>query len=174
MDIPYSMASDCPEIDSLIDHRIDQLIKESFTTTQNTPSPMLGQVIVLFAVKDPSKSKKKSGWFGHVKERASEDMLIWEKWYLNVNCLPISSDPGTLSEGDGIMNNAERLLHLSATSFESNLIRTLDIVDRHKSHVPPILTLDVAPFPYFISITPNQSVKAVDETWSHLIKKIMD
>lgn len=168
------MASDCPEIDSLIDHRIDQLIKESFTSSQNAPSPMLGQVAVLFGVKDLSKSKKKSGWFGHVKEQVSDDMPIWEKWYLNVKCLPISSDPGTLSEGDGIMNNAERLLQLSAASFESNLLQTLDIVDRHRSHIPPILTLDVAPFPYFITVSPSKAVKTEDETWGHLIKKMMD
>lgn len=161
MDIPYPMAAECPDVDSLIDHKIDLLIKQCFTSSHHPPIPTYGQVIVLFAHKDPSRTKKKSGWFGHVKELASEDMQIWEKWILNVNCLPISGETGDISEGDGIMNNAERLLHLSAASFESNLLRILDIVDKHRSHVPPILTLDVAPFPYEITIgpaTPHLSV----------------
>lgn len=176
MDISYPMAADCPEIDSIIDHRIDQLIKQCFTSAQHPPTPTVGQVIVLFSYKDPSKTKKKSGWFGHVKEQASDDLPMWEKWIVNVNCLPVSGDARNLSDGNGLMNNAERLLHLSAASFESNLFRILDVVDKHKNHIPPILNLDVAPFPFTISISsPNTPVNASeDETWGHYIKKIID
>lgn len=171
MDVPYPVAADSPDIDFLIDQTIDRLIKECLTSLGHTP--MCGQVNVLFSVKDPSKPKKKSGWFGHVKELASKDMPVWEKWTVNVNCLSISGDTDTLSDGDGIMNRAERLLHLSATSFESNLLRIIELVDKHKSHVPPILSLDVAPFPYTISVS-SADKRPDDETWGDFIKKIMD
>lgn len=174
MDIPYPMAAECPDIDSLIDHQIDLLIKQCFTSTQHPPTHTFGQVVVLFSHQDQLKTKKKTGWFGNVKEQASEDMVVWEKWTININCLPITGDRGNLPEGDGVMNNAERLLQLSAASFESNLLRILEIVDKHKSHVPPIVTLEVAPFPYTIAVTPSAKPPSEDETWGHLIKKMMD
>lgn len=81
-----------------------------------------------------------------------------------------------------------RAVELSMKSFEECLLKIYDIVDREKDHIPPITTLDTAPFPYKIEIvlTENSSQQqqqqqeqqqqqgGVDEGWGTYIKKILD
>lgn len=171
MDIAYPMAADMPDLDSLIDHKIDQLIKKDFTLNKSS----VGQIVVLFLHKSPSKTKKKSGWFGHVRDDESEEAAAWETWILNVNCLPMSTE---VVFGDISLNSAERLLQLSLLSFEDNLLQIMDLVDKHKDHIPPIMTLDVSPFPYKIEIDPGVETKQPpspnDESWGRYIKKMLD
>ena len=87
------MASDLPNLDSLIDEKINQLIKKKFddNTIQNQEQKArMGQVIIKFLDKKVTKSKKKTGWFGQGKSSDSEDLKLWESWTINVKCLPIT------------------------------------------------------------------------------------
>lgn len=168
MDVPYPMALGLPDLDSLIDHRIDQLIRKDFSSS-STSGPSAGQLAIVFLDKDGKK--KKLGWFGSKDDDPHASK--WESWFINVNCLPLSS--ANAVSGDDNLNKAERLLQLSIASFEENLLEIMTLVDKSKDHIPPIMTLDVSPFPYEIVVDPKgQPPAADDETWSQYIKKIMD
>lgn len=173
MDIAYPMAANLPDLDSLIDTKIDELIRKDFGGPSVT-QPRVGVLLVQF-LDGNGKSKKKSSWFGHVTE--DKPLTPWESWTLNVMCLPLG-DVDLPGPGDQALNPAERLLQLSLLSFESALAEVMDLVDHHKHHIPPIMTLDVLPFPYEITIDPKregtQQLTAEDESWGHYIKKIID
>lgn len=172
MDVAYPMAADLPDLDALIDTRIDELIKRDFAAS--TTQPRVGQLVVQFFDATTTKTKKKSGWFGHVTEIRSLDQP-WESWVINVNCLPIGSELPV--PGDQLLNPAERTLQLSLQSFEKALAEVMDLVDQHRSHIPPIVTLDVLPFPYEIRIDPeevHQPPPADDESWATYIKKLLE
>lgn len=167
IDIPYPMAVGLPDLDSLIDQKIDQLIKKDFGPPHAAAAPSVGQLVVAFL--DKNKLKKKSGWFGHSKDDA-KDLVRWELWIINVNCFPVA-----LAKPDKA-NTSERLLQLSLASFEDNLLEIMTHVDKNKAHIPPILTLDVSPFPYEIEIDPVGAPPpaADDESWRHYVERIMD
>ncbi|KAM9931881.1 hypothetical protein OXX80_008474 [Metschnikowia pulcherrima] len=174
LEIPYPMVVGVPDIDSAIDERIDQLIKRDFSSATHNAEPSVGQIVVSFAQK-ATKSKKKSGWFGHVKEEPAS--TVWETWTINVNCLPLSYSEHQPSGLTNAVNPAERLLRLSALSFEATLNEILNLANTHKDHIPPIMTLDVCPFPYEITVDPQSAANppaADDETWAQYIKKLME
>lgn len=171
MDIAYPLAANSADLDSLIDLKIDELIKKNFGPTANSTEPRVGLLTVQF-LDGNSKSKKRSGWFGHVANEPPDQ--VWESWTINVNCLPMNS--AELIPGDQSLNPAERLLQLLLLSFENALVEVMDLADQHKHHIPPIMTLDVLPFPYEIKVDPElkQPPAADDESWGHYIKKIID
>lgn len=178
MDIAYPMAANLADLDSHIDSKIDELIKKDFGSSSNAAQPRVGQLVTRFLDTNATKAKKKSGWFGHVTED-KPGSLVWETWIVNVNCLPMGSADQTVP-GDQTVNPAERMLQLSLLSFENALAEVMDLVDQHKAHIPPIMTLDVLPFPYEINIDPQSETVSVqppaadDESWGHYIKKIID
>lgn len=168
------MAEGLPDLDSLIDQKIDRLVKKDFLSAEDSS---IGQLVIAFLHKELAK-KKKVGWFGHAKEDGLSVSARWETWIINVNCLPKSPEIPRLAGPlpSNVMNTAEQLLHLSALSFEDNLNEILTLVDRHKGHIPPIMTLDVSPFPYEIEIDPSTTTKKApdDDTWAQYIKKLLD
>lgn len=176
MDVAYPMAANLADLDSLIDVRIEELIKKDFGAGASSTLPRVGQLVIQFLDSNATKAKKKSGWFGHVTEDETRPR-VWETWVVNVNCLPLGASDQVVP-GDQTVNPAERVLQLSLLSFESALNEVTDLVDSHKAHIPPIMTLDVLPFPYEIKIDPRAEVgrppPADDESWGHYIKKIID
>ena len=67
----------------------------------------------------------------------------------------------------------------SIQNFANNLTRIYDIADKFKEHIPPITSLDSAPFPYKIIIPEkksdhNRDYHTGEEGWGTYIKKILD
>lgn len=167
------MADNLPELDSLIDEKINLLIKQRFDSRHK-----IGHIRVQFLEKDSTKAKKKSGWFG--KTDSSEEVKIWESWLINIDCLPIEDI--TESRQTQTRPNA---IELSVQSFEHNLHRIIHLVDTHKDHIPPITSLESSPFPYNIEVQGNNlnAPYASDDTtqgehdgesWGKYIKKMLD
>lgn len=71
------------------------------------------------------------------------------------------------------INSDENIL-ISIESFESNLNKINDIADRHKDHIPPITSLESAPFPYSIDLESKVDYNVADQSWGGYIRKILD
>lgn len=143
MDVAYPVAANMPDLDTLIDQRIDELIKREFAAVRAAKRALLS--VSFF----DSATKKKLGWFG-----LGDDKRRWETWSIAVTCLPVGAEQ----------------LPASLKLFEEAVARVWDLVDKHKEHIPPIVTLDTAPFPYVISL----GAEPHDETWGRYIKKMLD
>ena len=52
----------------------------------------------------------------------------------------------------------------SIQNFANNLTRIYDIADKFKEHIPPITSLDSAPFPYKIIIPEKSQITIVTTT----------
>lgn len=155
--ITYPTAANLPDVDTLIDERIADAIRQYFDRNgpQETPS---GRIVVQFFDKRTSKSKKKTGWFGQGKPDDTLD--LWELWVLNVACV-----------AEGPLDDHA----LSVASFKHNLGRIIEIADSHKDHIPPITSLESLPFPYAIDVDkPLEYTTAQDEGWGRYIKRMMD
>lgn len=189
------MTSDLPDLDSLIDEKINQLIKKKFDDNtiqkpeQNQEQKAkMGQVVVQFLDKKVTKSKKKTGWFGQGKSSDSEDLKLWESWTINVKCLPLikeSREDKQVSEAtSGPIKVTDKEIYeqnvaISINSFENNMRKIIDIADSRKDYIPPITSLDSSPFPYSIDVErkapDNMNYTAgEDESWGNYIKKMLD
>lgn len=160
------MANNLPDLDSKIDERINQLIKTEFN---NANIDANGNVIIQFF--DKNVKSKKSGWFSQGKRA---DLLLWESWVIDVKCLAISNQKS--AEDSGVLASN---IKLSTKSFEDNISKIGEIVDTHKSHIPPITSLDSSPFPHEIYINKkeadmNYTTSKEEEGWGKYIKKMLD
>lgn len=172
MDVTYPVASDMPDLDTEMDQKVDLVVK-SFDRSRHNRN-QTAQVLVRFLPSTNPKQRKKTGWFGHSREEEGEK-VPWESWRINVRCFEISSEEHIAGVNQDVVNSAERLLHLSVLSFEDVLREIYSIVDKHQDHIPPIMTLDVAPFPHDISVNADREAPAPsDESWGQYIKKIME
>ncbi|ODV80208.1 uncharacterized protein CANTADRAFT_89783 [Suhomyces tanzawaensis NRRL Y-17324] len=174
LSVTYSMAENLPELDTLIDEKVNQLIKLQFDTSNQGVSH--GHVIVQFLDKKAGKSKR-TGWFG--KSETSDDLKLWESWIVSVECLPMAtSDHG--GDGGPCLNpqDKNRNIEVSIQSFEENLHKIFTIVDSHKDHIPPITSLESLPFPYTIDVERNLSklnyATEGNDSWGGYIKKMLD
>ncbi|CUM48641.1 uncharacterized protein AC631_05395 [Debaryomyces fabryi] len=189
------MTSDLPDLDSLIDERINQLIKKKFddaivqkSEDNQEQKAKMGQVVIQFLDKQVTKSKKKTGWFGQGKSSDSEDLKPWESWIINVKCLPIIKESGGenrgLEKSSGSTKDTHKRIYeqnvaISINSFENNMRKIIDIADSQKDYIPPITSLDSSPFPYSIDVErkapENMNYTAGDdEGWGNYIKKMLD
>ncbi|EMG49547.1 hypothetical protein G210_5658, partial [Candida maltosa Xu316] len=159
MNITYPSANNLPDLNSLINDRIDRFIHYLIKTTMTR-----GKLIVQFLSKN--NNTKKAGWFGNSTYNNKEEFKVWEVWCINVEMLPVDETSTNLTQ--------------SIQSFENNMTKVYDIVDRYKDHIPPITSLDSAPFPYKILIpepnNPEQQlyIQEGEEGWGSYIKKILD
>lgn len=168
MNVTYPLASNLPDLDSLIDEKINKLI-HNLTESKNR-----GRIEIQFLSKgysnsDSSKSgsKKKSGWFSNSTYIEKEELKTWEVWRIDVEVLPL--------------DESNKNIEISVRSFENNMGKVYDIIDKYKEHIPAITSLDTAPFPYKIIIptlnnTTDQSTQTHEgeEGWGTYIKKILD
>lgn len=179
--------ADLPDLDSLIDERINRLIKKRFdnSTIEKQDDYTMGLVVVEFLDKRVTKPKKKTGWFGQGKSSETEDLKLWECWIINVKCLSISkteSPKQRLGNSMGLTQEKEVPNHNISTSidsFENNLRKVIDIADNHKDHIPPITSLESSPFPYTIDVDRKVSSDmnystGEDDSWGGYIKKMLD
>lgn len=162
------MASNLPDLDALIDEKIDLVIKRDFDFSQSL-DPKLGQVMVQF-FDGKAKSKRKTSWFGGKED--PENFKLWESWIVHIKCLPTASDPAT----GATAGTSSGTISLSVESFETNLNKIIDIADTHKEHIPPITSLDSSPFPYTIEVDhkPGAYESSGNEGWGDYIRKILD
>ncbi|KAG7666132.1 uncharacterized protein J8A68_000389 [[Candida] subhashii] len=183
------MASNLPDLDSLIDEKINHFVKSVIDRLllrlQNNDSKTLpqGTIQIHFLDKDRSQQlKKKSGWFGKSEPSDSgKSLKIWENWIINIKCLPIeetSTNNSTPSgTGGGATAQSDKQaqdngrnsspytgnIQTSIASFEENINRVIDLVDSHKEHIPPITSLESSPFPYeIVVIQPPQRTDSRD------------
>lgn len=186
LDVPYPMVENMGELDTLIDEKINQLIKGVFNVPSNdyylSHGIKTGEVIVQFL--DILKaSKKKTGWFGQAKLE-DEVQKVWESWIINVKCFPVEDVDDTDSSGGGSTSTGtptkrSNSMDISVQSFEENLNIIIDIADSHKDHIPPITSLESSPFPYSIEVGDkiSRGVKYTtvdDDGWGKYIKKMLD
>lgn len=161
MNVTYPMANNLPDLDSLIDEKINKILN------QITEASNQAKVKVQFLSK--SANKKKSGWFGNSTYNVQDDLIVWESWLINVESLPL----------DQVSNGESQNVQTSIQNFVNNLTRIYDIADKYKEHIPPITSLDSAPFPYKIIIPEkkpdhNHDYHTGEEGWGTYIKKILD
>lgn len=149
MGIPYPVANNLPDIDSLFDQKIDQLIKKDFGSADSLSQPKVGQLLVLFH--KTSKIKKKSLWFGHIRDDLLQDTSVWELWRINVNCRPVP--PEKLPADAALMH--EKGVQLSRQSFEETLMTIYEKIDSKKDHIPLLQRLMFRLFPTRLKLTPN-------------------
>lgn len=183
-DIPYPFASDQNDLDTLIDQKINELIKRDF---ENIDEVKLSSIMIQFY--DPKTAKsRKSSWFG--QKDNTEHLKSWESWIIKIKCLPmnvtsLSSTTSDLTTAIGTGTNTitssetgindkkiqDQNILTSIESFEENLNDIIDIVDNNKDHIPPITSLDSSPFPYEIK---NIIGYNTEESWGKYIKRILD
>ena len=137
-----------PEIESLIDTRAGQLVRQ-LSTTSIPQSSVKGQLTVQFYEKKRRKAAT-LGWFtGGGK---AEEEVCWETWKLDITL----ANPRTESERNKLMRSVN-------TTLQKTAVRIVTIVNKHKDHIPPITARDSNPFPYSISLSPRA------ETWGKSI-----
>ncbi len=168
MNVTYPLASNLPDLDSLIDEKINKLIHSL------KEPPNRGKIEIQFLGKSNTSSgnknnnKKKSGWFSNSTYIEKEELKTWEVWRIEIEVLPL--------------DQTNKNINTSIRSFEGNMGKIYDIIDKYKEHIPPITSLDSAPFPYRILIpslsgsTSDKSTQTLEgeEGWGTYIKKILD
>ena len=81
MNVSYPMANNLPDLDSLIDEKVNRILNQ-ITEVSNQ-----AKINVQFLSK--SSNKKKTGWFGNSTYNAQDDLVVWESWLINVESLPL-------------------------------------------------------------------------------------
>ncbi|KAK6200301.1 uncharacterized protein RJT21DRAFT_114725 [Scheffersomyces amazonensis] len=154
------MASNLYDLDSVIDEKVNQLIKGSFDKVEGK-TPNTGQVIIRFYDGKLLKGRKLSGgsvdtggggggWFSAGASTTSKtNDNAWELWTITVECLPIEEHKEASSGSTKEINGN---IKLSIKSFEDNLNQIFTTVDTHKDHIPPITSTASVTFPYTITI----------------------
>ncbi|CAI5757051.1 unnamed protein product [Candida verbasci] len=199
LEITYPMASNLPDLDSLIDDKISKFLQYidrnpittsngnikhtiniEFYNTKDKPATTTTTTTATTTTTTGSSRRKSSGWFGGSSRKDDKQLdrsNCWEIWLINVEILPmnkITPLPHPINTNYQLSPNIEK----SRNSFESNLLKIYDLVDEYKDHIPPITSLDSAPFPYEININDKQRVSTVegnpDDSWGTYIKKILD
>eukprot|EP00850_Spirogloea_muscicola_P003126 SM000012S25388 [mRNA] locus=s12:810779:813001:+ [translate_table: standard] len=97
------------------------------------------------------KRNKQMAWFGNQMER-----LYWEQWCIH---LAVVQSPEATHRLDKVLDGADILAEerlrrhaaLEATVRET-ILQILQIIDEKKEHIPPVLSSEVACFPYEITI----------------------
>ncbi|KAI9762340.1 MAG: ER membrane protein DP1/Yop1 [Chaenotheca gracillima] len=126
------------ELETLIDQRTIQLIRQIDTTASNnlhSNSSGRGQIAVQFFEK-----RRRKAWFSKAEEE-----VCWEQWTLDVTL----ATPRTDSERAKVRRAMEMMLHKTA-------VKIVHIVNKEKDHIPPITTSESNPFPYQIIINPRE------------------
>jgi len=138
LDLTLPLVTD-PELETLIDTRAGQLIRQLSSTTSPNSS-VRGQLGVQFFEKKRRKGGG-LGWFGGGK---AEEEICWEVWTLEVTL----AMPRTEAERTKVLKAMEMTLQKTA-------LKIVTIVNQHKDHIPPITTSETNPFPYQIVLNPR-------------------
>ncbi|EEH36159.2 hypothetical protein PAAG_00482 [Paracoccidioides lutzii Pb01] len=141
------------ELETLIDARVNALIRQHLSSSANGPN---GGVRGRIAVQFFEKRRRKVGgmgvaagamWFvsgGGVGAGMNEEEVCWEVWTVNVTI----ATPRTESDRTKVRKAMEKML-------QKAVFKILAVVNKEKDHIPPITTSDANPFPYQIILNPK-------------------
>ncbi|KAI9853546.1 MAG: hypothetical protein M1824_001111 [Vezdaea acicularis] len=122
------------ELETLIDHKAQDLITQIDTTLNTRSASVRGQIAVQFFEK-----RRRKAWF-----MKGDEEVCWEMWTLDVTL----ATPRTEAERIKVRKAMENQLQKTA-------LKIVTLVNRDQSHIPPITTSDSNPFPYRIEINPK-------------------
>lgn len=130
-----------PELETLIDTRVGQLIRQLSSTT-SPQSSIRGQLVVQFFEKKKRKAGAGLGWFsGGAK---GEEEICWERWTLEVTLATPKSETERIKSAKAI-----------GSSLQKTAMKVIQMVNKDKEHIPPITTSDANPFPYTVELNPR-------------------
>ncbi|EEH16659.1 hypothetical protein PABG_06746 [Paracoccidioides brasiliensis Pb03] len=156
------------ELETLIDARVNALIRQHLSSSANGPN---GGVRGRIAVQFFEKRRRKVGgmgvaagamWLvsglagrgasggdgdggsGGVGAGMNEEEVCWEVWTVNVTI----ATPRTESDRTKVRKAMEKML-------QKAVFKILAVVNKEKDHIPPITTSDANPFPYQIVLNPK-------------------
>lgn len=135
--LPYVSEDD---VEDLIEQRINAFIRQvESTSTQQSPQSQTktgrGQLVLQFLEK-----KRRKGWF---VAKADEE-TVWENWILDITLTTARSEP-----------EATRNRKQMEQQLQNAAMKTVMIMNRDRSHIPPITTTETNPFPYQILVNPK-------------------
>ncbi|EER27231.1 hypothetical protein D8B26_005782 [Coccidioides posadasii str. Silveira] len=134
-------AVDDVEVETLIDSRINTLIRQHLSPASNSPN---GGVRGRIGVQFFEKKRRKGGlWFGALAGK-NEEAVCWEIWTVDVTI----ATPRTESDRAKVRKAMEKTLQKAA-------FKILAIANQSKDHIPPITTSDANPFPFQIILNPK-------------------
>lgn len=156
LDFTLPLVAD-PELETLIDTRVGQLIRQ-LSSTSSPKSSVRGSLVVEFF----EKKRRKAGglnWFtGGAK---GDEEVCWESWCLEVTLatpkteigrgLAIHESRRPFSNADGLLERTKAIKAIGST-LQKTAMRIIMIVNRDKDHIPPITTSETNPFPYHIEV----------------------
>ncbi|WEW56625.1 hypothetical protein PRK78_002073 [Emydomyces testavorans] len=163
-------AIDDVELETLIDSRINTLVRQHLSSTSNSPN---GGVRGRIAVQFFEKKRRKGGlWFGGLAGK-NEEEVCWEIWTVNVTIATPRTDSGSCDVGKttalptpmtcffyiqvcltGVIDRA-KVRKAMEKMLQKAAFKILAIVNQGKDHIPPITTSDANPFPYQIVLNPK-------------------
>ncbi|MCJ1247216.1 hypothetical protein MMC30_004430 [Trapelia coarctata] len=139
LDLTLPFVTD-PELETLIDTRVYQLVRQLSSTTSPNSS-VRGQIGVQFF----EKRRRKAGGLGWFTSGGkAEEEICWEIWRLEVTL----ATPKTETERTKVIKAMEMTLQKTA-------MKIVGIVNQNKDHIPPITTSETNPFPYQINLNPR-------------------
>ena len=149
-----------PELETLIDMRVDQLIRQ-LSSSSSPQSSIRGHLVVQFSEKKRRKIESGLGWF--TRGVKGEEEVCWESWSLEVTLATPKTEIGifSLERRDGrerwTNKRVERTKVTKAvgSSLQRTAMKILTIVNRDKDHIPPITTSETNPFPYSVELNPR-------------------
>jgi len=126
-----------PDVETLIDTRVGQLIRQ-LTSTSSPKSSIRGSLVVEFF----EKRKKKGGglgWFGK-----GDEEVCWESWCLEVTL----ATPKTEIE-------RTKVTKAIGSTLQKTAMKIITIVNRDKEHIPPLTQSETNLFPFHIELNPR-------------------
>ena len=140
-----------PDVETLIDTRVGQLIRQ-LTSTSSPKSSIRGSLVVQFF----EKRKKKSGglgWFGKGDEEVS-----WESWCLEVTLATPKTEIGRLLLLESSLQIPDTTLERTkvtkaiGSTLQKTAMKIITIVNRDKEHIPPLTQSETNLFPFHIEV----------------------
>eukprot|EP00899_Mesostigma_viride_P017893 jgi/Mesvir1/26104/Mv06823-RA.1 len=139
--ITYVQCGD-PAIERAVEEKIDAFVA---WVERQAPAAArgrkCGQMNLAFFEK-----RQKQLWFSHKEER-----LFWEQWYIPLSVVTCDSSDLNAARVCPLLEHSRRHRTLEP-ALRNTLTQILKIVNEKKDHIPPVVSSDVASFPYQISI----------------------
>ncbi|QPG72751.1 hypothetical protein FOA43_000052 [Brettanomyces nanus] len=164
--VPYP-TTDLPELDRLIESKIECIMGELNKGEKEYNDQLLYKcvIVVKFYEKAVMLDNNSNGLQDRqgsnnvsTSSASSSSILMprrtkkyqncWEKWILKVTIL--NNHNTKMLETD-----TNSRLDFFKEDFEKNMFKLFDYVDKNRSHIPPIQSVDKAPFPYKILFALN-------------------
>lgn len=160
LDLTLPLVQD-PELETLIDDRVGQLIRQLSSTSSGKGS-VRGQLAVHFFEKRRRKSGG-LGWFTGAGK--GEEEVCWERWCLEVTIATPRTEagefpsPGQANGRGGFtakdVTERAKVVKAMGSTLQRTTMKIVTVVNKDKEHIPPITTSETNPFPYQIELNPR-------------------